>query len=641
MYDKKIKFGVITSSGTIISHVREIAENRDEDILISLKGLEEAIPIGKRMEKDGAEVIVSRGGTSHILRQNLNIPVLSIPVTNLNILSSIQRSAQLGKRILLSTFNARISGMEIFEELFDVEISQGIYNDHDSLEAVISSAENQGYEIVIGGGISMKLAREYGLKGVELQTSKETVASIIEDARSVAESKRKVQEQTERYRCIINSISEGIVSVDQNGLITTINKIAKDFFRVSNRDINGNHITNYIPKAKIMEVMQTQKPVINKVEKINNHSFVASHIPILVGTETAGGVSIFKDIFKVMKDENEVRRSFAKGLIAKYSLKDIVYHSLSMNDVINKIKMYAPTRATILITGETGTGKELAAHSIHNLSRMKNGPFVSINCAALPDQLLESELFGYEEGAFTGSKKGGKPGLFEIAHKGTIFLDEIVATSQNVQTRLLRVLQEREVMRIGGDRLIPIDVQVIATANKDLGKEVQSGNFREDLFFRLNVLQIHIPALREKIEDIPLLADKFIQIASYNYGLKPFIIPKYYINKMIEYSWPGNVRQLRNFIERLVLLSGSCFNPKVFNEIYLELTAYSPNIKKPERKGTTTSVKEQFHLNKKENDLSIIRNALEEAHFSKSKAAKLLGISRTTLWRKLKEAGEY
>lgn len=639
MNDKKIKIGVIASSIPLINHVQEIAQKNNEEILISLMGLDEAVSIGKEMEKAGAEVIVSRGGTSHLLRKKLHIPVLSIPVTSLNILNSIKDAAQLGKRILLVIFNNKISGMEIFDHLFHIKLLQGIYYDHDSLENLISSAKNQGYEVVIGGGISMKLARKYGLKGVELQTAKETVASIIEDARSVAESKRKDQEQAERYRCIIDSISEGIVSVDQNGLITTINKTAKEVFGISHMDVNGNHIINYIPKAQILEVLQTQKSVINKLEKINNRSFVATHIPITVGTNTAGGVSILKDISNVMKAENEVRRSFAKGLIAKYCIADIVYDSLSMADLINKIKTFAPSGATILITGETGTGKELVAHSIHSLSRRKKGPFVSINCAALPDQLLESELFGYEEGAFTGSKKGGKPGLFEIGHKGTVFLDEIAAASKNVQIHLLRVLQEMEVMRIGGDRLIPIDVQVIAASNKDLGKEAQNGNFREELFFRLNVLQIHIPALRERIDDILLLADKFIQIASNNYGLKPFTIPKYFIKKMMEYSWPGNVRQLRNFIERLVLLSNSQFNPETFDEIYQELIQYTPNMKKPEKEATLTSIKEQLDLNKKENDTSIIRKALEEAHFCKSKTAKLLGISRTTLWRKLKEAG--
>jgi transcriptional regulator with PAS, ATPase and Fis domain len=188
-----------------------------------------------------------------------------------------------------------------------------------------------------------------------------------------------------------------------------------------------------------------------------------------------------------MKVENEVRQLFAKGLVAKYVFEDLVYKSSLMTNIIKKAKQYAQTNSTILISGETGTGKEILVQSIHNYSLRKKKPFISINCAALPEQLLESELFGYEEGAFTGSKKGGKLGLFETSHKGSIFLDEIASTTQKVQTQLLRVLQEKVVMRIGADRIIPIDVHVIAATNKNLVDEVQLNQFREDLYFRLNV----------------------------------------------------------------------------------------------------------------------------------------------------------
>jgi propionate catabolism operon transcriptional regulator len=471
MGEKKIKIGIIASSSILINHVQEIAKKTNGDILISLKGLDEAVATGKEMEKAGAEVIVSRGGTSSLLRENLHIPVLSIPVTSLNILSSLKKAVLLGNRIFIATFKNKIRGIKIFEELFHIKLLQGVYNDRNSLENIIFSAKNHGYEVVIGGGISMDLAKKYDLKGVELQTAKETVASIIEDARSVAKSKKIDQEKTERYRCITDSISEGIVSVNQEGLITTINQTAIEFLGISDPDINGKHITLYIPESPIIEVLQSQKSIINKIEKLNDRYFVVNYMPIIVGSETAGGICVFKDVSNVVKAENEVRRSFTKGLVAKYYIEDIIHKSPVITNVINKTKKFAMSDATVLITGKTGTGKEILAHSIHNLCRRRNEPFVSINCAALPDQLLESELFGYEEGAFTGSKKGGKPGLLEIAHKGTVFLDEISATSENVQIRLLRILQEREIMRIGGDRLIPIDIRVIAAANKDLVAE--------------------------------------------------------------------------------------------------------------------------------------------------------------------------
>ena len=636
MDEKKIKIGIIASSSTLINHVHEIAKKKDEEILISLKGLDEAIAAGKEMEKAGAEVIVSRGGTSSLLRENLRIPVLSIPVTSLNILSSIKKAVQHGNRIFIAAFKNKISGIKIFEELFHVTLLQGVYNDRSSLENMIFSAKNHGYEVVIGGGISMKLAKKYSLKGVELQTAKETVASIIEDAASVAKSKKADREKTERYRCITDSISEGIVSVDQKGLITTINQTAKEFLKISDADISGKPITHFIPEAQIIEVLHAQKSIINKIENINDRFFVVNYIPILVGREIAGGVCILKDVSNVVKAENEVRRSFTKGLVAKYYIKDIIHESAMIRNLINKTKKFAISDATILITGKTGTGKEILAHSIHNLCQRRKEPFISINCAALPDQLLESELFGYEEGAFTGSKKGGKPGLLEIAHKGTVFLDEISATSQNVQIRLLRILQEKEIMRIGGDRLIPIDIRVIAASNKNLLAEIQSGGFREDLFFRLNTLHLYIPPLSKRIEDIKLLTHTFIRESTSRNRTRTFSLPPSCIKQLMEYSWPGNVRQLKNFIEQLVLLCDSGFNMLIFEELYKEMTEYQPTTNTFEKKTNRHPFNEPISTQQKRNEAEIIQKVLQEAQYSKSKAAKMLRISRTTLWRKLK-----
>jgi propionate catabolism operon transcriptional regulator len=634
MPTERFKLGVIGSSIPLINCVRQIAEEENEDIRISLKGLEEAIPVGKEMEKAGVEVIVGRGGTSHLLRENLHIPVLTIPLTYLDILSSVKEASQMGKRVFLITFRNKLSRTEIFEELFPIEFAQGIYDDTDSLEKVIISAEKEGYDVIIGGGVSMRFAREYGLRSVELHTAKETVASVIEDAKSVAKSKKEEQAKTQRYRSIIDSTSEGIIAVDQDGLITTINKSAREALRVNNVDPIGKPLKQYVPRAQILKVLQTRKPLFNRLEKIKKDLFVSNHLPIMVGSEVIGGVVTFKDITNVMKAENEVRRSFAKGLVAKYSIDDFIHGSPIMEEVIRKAEKFAASDSTLLLSGETGTGKEIFAHSIHNLSPRKKGPFVSTNCAALPDQLLESELFGYEEGAFTGSRKGGKLGLFEIAHKGTMFLDEIGATSHSVQTRLLRVLQEKEVMRVGGDSLIPVDVRVIAATNRDLSEAVHNGSMRDDLFFRLSVLHIQIPPLRDRIEDIPLLVNVLMQRTSKKCDVPLFHIPEAAMMRLKEYSWPGNVRQLENFVERLILLSQDGFDTGIFRELYRELMK-DPSAKAPRGDAAFPSLHDA-QRSRGERETAIIRKALEEAQFSKTKAAKKLGISRTTLWRKLK-----
>jgi propionate catabolism operon transcriptional regulator len=333
-----------------------------------------------------------------------------------------------------------------------------------------------------------------------------------------------------------------------------------------------------------------------------------------------------------------VRRSLSKGLVAKYGFDDLVHTSPAMRNVVNIGMQYADTDSTILIMGETGTGKEILVHGIHNLSRRAKQPFVSINCAALPEQLLESELFGYEEGAFTGSKKGGKPGRFEIAHQGTIFLDEIDSTPESVQIRLLRVLQEREIMRIGGDRKIPVDVRIVAAASQDLNIAVQEARFRADLFFRLNVLRLHIPPLREREEDIPLLLDFFIKLISDRHGLEPISVPPDYLSRLTTYGWPGNVRQLRNFAERLVMNCNLRCSQDTLELLYRELLQYDHRAvsQEPDTQPPVT-LKSRMQHQTLESERAIILEALEKCRFHKNRAAGRLGISRTTLWRKIKE----
>ena len=302
--------------------------------------------------------------------------------------------------------------------------------------------------------------------------------------------------------------------------------------------------------------------------------------------------------------------------------------------MIKKVKTFSKTDATVLISGETGTGKEIIAHSIHQLSNRKKGSFISINCAAIPDNLLESELFGYEQGAFTGSKKGGKIGLFELAHHGTIFLDEIGSMPVGLQSSLLRVLQEREVMRIGGERLIPIDVRVIAAANQNLPKAVKEGVFREDLYFRLSVLTVFIPPLRERLADLDLIVDFLIEKCSRQFKTSSFKVPELFIERLKRMRWPGNIRQLQNFIEKMVILSEGNFSSDVFDDIYQELEYYS--VCEGQEDDKLVSVTPDIVANKiMDDEARTILNALEKSNLNKKKAADYLGISRTTLWRKM------
>jgi propionate catabolism operon transcriptional regulator len=640
MANKKFQIGIFATSQSLIERIQVITASQEDNIHISKQGLDDAIPVGKEMEQKGIEVIISRRGTAHLLRENLRIPVLSFPHRSLDILISLKKAAQINKRILLPVFRQELGGMSIFEDLLHIDLVQAIYQDKVSLERAVAKAKHQGCKVAVGGSVTQTFAEDHGLAFVEIRTSEEDIAATIENAKSAAQSGREQKASTRQYRSIIDAASDGIIVVDTRGRITTINATAKKLLSITENNVFGQPISQYIHGGSFTTVLTNKKPMFDRLVSINNDSYVFNYLPVLLADEAIGVVSTFRDIGNVMRTERVVRRSLSKGLIARYKLDDLVFESPVMRDAINIAKQYAKTDSTILISGETGTGKEIFAHGMHDVSARSHHPFVSINCAALPEQLLESELFGYEEGAFTGSRKGGKPGLFEIAHQGTIFLDEINSTPQLVQIRLLRVLQEREVMRVGGDRKIPVDVRVIAAASQDLGTAVIEDNFREDLFFRLNVLLIEIPPLREKKEDIPVLLNFFIQHFSNRHGFHPISLPDAYIQQLMDYTWPGNVRQLRNFTERLVMnCSLQCSND-ILDILYRELIEYPRSTLTDSLIAEqSTSFKQRMRIKVLEDEKAIIMDALEKTKYHKAKTAEMLHISRSTLWRKMKEMG--
>jgi len=586
------------------------------------------------------EIIISRRGTAHLLRENLRIPVLSFPHRSLDILISLTQAAAGSRKILLPVFRREWSGLEIIEDLLRIELVQKVYQDKTSLKQAVAAARREGCDMAVGGSVTQQFAQAMGLQFTEIRTSDEDIATTIEDAKSIALSARNQKAATLRYRAIIDAASDGILAVDENGHVTTVNAAAAALLRLSQEDVLGRPISQLIPNSPVNQVLLTQKPISDRLTRIGKDRYIFNYHPVVLDGAVIGAVAAFRDTGQVMRAEQVVRRSLSKGLVAKYELGDLIHASPAMRDVVNIGRQYAGTDSTVLIMGETGTGKEIFVHGIHRLSQRADQPFVSVNCAALPEQLLESELFGYEEGAFTGSKKGGKPGRFEIAHQGTIFLDEIDSTPEAVQIRLLRVLQEKEVMRVGGDRKIPVDVRIIAAASRDLNAAVQERKFRADLFFRLNVLRLQIPPLRQRLEDIPLLLDYFIRHFSDRHGLDPISLPEAYQTRLTAYGWPGNVRQLRNFAERLVMNCSLRCSPDTLEVLYRELLQYgSPQNQEAIVTAPADTLRDRMKAQSLDSERTIILDALEKCRFHKNRAAERLGISRTTLWRKIKELG--
>lgn len=639
---KKVNLGIFASSPSLMGRIQTLGEHRHIRIQFDTHGLDDAVPIAAEMERRGIEVALGRRGTAHLLRENLRIPVLSFPHRSLDILISLRAAARIGRRVLFPVFRQEMTGIGILEDLLDIELIQKIYRDASSLEKAITRAKRRGCDVVVGGGVTQRTAESIGLKFVEIRTSDEDIAATLDNAVSVALAGREQKAVAQRYRAIIDAASDGLVAVDAAGRVTAANAAARKTLKIGADEALGQPVLRFLPQSPIPQVLANRTPIHDRLGQIREDRFIFNHLPILLDGEAIGAVSTFRDIGNVMRTESVVRRSLSAGLVAKYKLKELVHVSPAMREVVELGRQYARTDSTILVIGETGTGKEIFAQGIHDLSRRTRFPFVSINCAALPEQLLESELFGHEEGAFTGSKRGGKPGRFELAHQGTIFLDEIDSTPEAMQIRLLRVLQEREVMRVGGDRIIPVDVRVIAAASRDLTAALREGAFRADLFFRLNVLRIEIPPLRQRQEDIPVLLDFFIRMFSGRQQIEPIRLLPAYVSQLQQYTWPGNVRQLKNFAERLVLNCSLRCSPDMLEILYRELIQFSGATSSGSAAAAShppTPLRVHVRETTLQSERAIILEALQDTRYRLSRTAERLGISRTTLWRKMKALG--
>ncbi len=436
---------------------------------------------------------------------------------------------------------------------------------------------------------------------------------------------------------ILNNAYEWLVIIDDKGYIIMMSKGYKEF--VGDMVPEGKHVTEVIENTKLHDIIKTGKTQIGEIQLIKGQQVIASRLPIIKDNKIIGAIGkvIFKDITdfydmskKIITMEKEIKYykdQLKKQKSAKYSFSNIIGDSKSLMEVKNICERAAMSDSNVLIMGESGTGKELFAHAIHNASDRASGPFVKINCAAIPSELLESELFGYEGGAFTGAKKEGKVGKFELANGGSIFLDEIGDMPIQMQAKLLRVLQEREIERIGATKTRPIDVRIISATNKNLEEEVKTGDFREDLYYRLNVMSVYIEPLRKRKDDIRPLAKALVKKLSNQMGVYVDSISEKAMMALETYDWPGNIRELENIIERSINLLDSDRIIKVST-----LPIYVTKSSKAHVYVSGNTLKEQLSDLEK----SIILECLAENQGNKQKTANDLDMSRTSLYQKLK-----
>ena len=441
---------------------------------------------------------------------------------------------------------------------------------------------------------------------------------------------------------VINIINDGIVVVDERGHVALINQVLADFLKVRQEDALGKHIQDLMPNSRLHIVSRTGVPEFSEIQNIDDQQYLVSRLPIIKNGVPSGAVG--KVVFPQLPEIQELVRKLnaLQGKVAYYEeelqnskvkqleVMRIIGTSPIMLHLKEEIRKASRSDSTVLITGENGTGKELAAHAVHYESERCNGPFIKINCAAIPEDALESEILCYAPGAFSGANRNGKPGRFELADKGTLFLDEIGYMSCRLQAKLLRVIQEREFERVGGIKTISVDVRIITSTNMDLPKAVAADTFREDLYYLLNVINLHLPPLRERKNDIELLAVGFIKKLNRILRTEITQISPEVLDIFMDYSWPGNIRELKNVIERAA-------NYAVKDEIlpvHLPSYLFTPKVTMQIARNETENTYRDIVKNTQK---EVIINALDKAGGNKSKAAKILNMSRTSLYSALQK----
>lgn len=561
------------------------------------------------------------------------VPFYPLQFTEADLVTAIVKSKEYGKNVILMYVAEQEYELDKYKDLLDINLIRVPIKNLDEAKKLILEYKRKGFNAVIGTSSICETAKKLDFPNVLVYSLDSLKLELIK-AYQLAATKKKMMEFAKFKEVIVEQLDIPIYLLDHEGLIIDVNSSGIEYGKKRMKhELIGESIDTILEASLNMTLDQNkddQKQIVS-----NNGKVITT--PIYLNEKLNGYIMTIagENKWKNMKvNQNN------KTLNSKYDFKDIVHQSASMKKVIVKAKQYAESEAPIFIFGESGTGKELIAHSIHRQGKREAFPFLPVNCSAIPQHILESELFGYEEGAFTGAKKGGKPGFFEMAQGGSIFLDEIGEIPLELQTKLLRVLQEKEVIRLGGKNIIPLDVRIITATNKSLPKLIKEKSFREDLYYRINVLKISIPPLRERLEDTLIILKHLLIKHGMDSSQADHLI-KVGQDNILSYKWPGNIRELENFslrITALASLSNTTYDlVKTFNDTLKELISLEGEMSASLRIEQKSFISQTSSMDIVQLEKSRIINALVEFNGNKNKASEKLGISRTTLWRKLKE----
>ena len=637
MTERHPKICLISPTEDLARRAKKLVARRGMDVRVEVAELEAAVSLARRLLAEDDYLFISRRGTRDLLRKSLKIQVVNIPGEASDYIPAIQQLRGEQGLIAFFSFEEDISNeLRTICYLLHLKMKHYCFSDSLSCQAAVQQAVADGAAWGLGGVVSERFAKHCDLAYLRVESSDASILHALDTAQQLyitqqenARQQEQLQIQLERYQNILDYTHDAIIAIDEKGRISTTNQIAEQMLQPAQPPFVGRPVEEVLPNTHMTNVLHTGEAEIGQMMNIHGTLVSTNRVPIRVGGQVKGVVATFQDIKTLQTAERNIRiKLHEKGLVAKYRFSDILGRSPAIRDAKRLSENFADAQFTVMLYGETGTGKEMFAQSIHNASPRRDGPFVAINCTALNRNLLESELFGYADSSFTGARRGGKAGLFETAHGGMVFLDEIGELPLEFQAPLLRVLQEKEVRRVGDDTVIPVDIRIIGATNRNLLQLVEEGKFRRDLYYRLNVLSVLVPPLRER-------GDDYLEIARCIYER---VLPQHteeeetvflrVLDRCRSYAWPGNVRELTNLVERVSLLlhRGSREEEVVqlLNVQWQETPPAAPLVP-----GSAPALL----------DREAVQEALRRNGGNLSRTAKTLGVSRSTLYRRLHSGG--
>lgn len=624
---RKYSFAVLAQSEEFLHRVREWADGRRYDLQYAHIDTETAVPVAHSFLEAGVEAVLYEGGPRNAIAKALGAAAMPIVRTEIDIINTIKAASAYSNELIYTMYSVDEHNISDLEELLQVKLHALESDTYEKLSMSIQRLFNEGQRFLVGGHFGKAYIEELGGTGFFILPGVYSINKAFLAAERYANNKRAQYLNRNNLFTMFQQLDEAVVCIDEDEELLFATPKAYEYLKLS-PDAPPSELKRFFSTLRLRETLEDMTPRKNIMLEALNEQFLLTTIPHIMTMGRRSAMVIFRDASTIQQMNRKIgEHLYSKGFTARYTLDDFLGNAPCVRALKSRVSRFAPTEAAVCIHGETGTGKELLAHALHAGSKRRGSAFVAVNCAAMPESLIESELFGYEGGAFTGAQRGGKPGLFELAHKGTLFLDEIGEMSHEMQLRLLRVLEAREVMRLGGRRVQSVDVRIICASHKQLSQLVAAGSFRQDLYYRVGTLKLHVPPLRERPEDIGLLVSQVLQ----KNGKPPGVISPSILRAMKAHSWPGNIRELLATVESYcLLLKPDLPDEKLFTSILAE-NALPASAFVPE--GVAASLDEAIALTRH----TVIKDALVRNGGDKAATARQLGISYSKLWRLLQQ----